>query len=59
MKKGAVVMIYSKPLTLEKPEGKATLVKRITKGEHPNAACDYWQVRFISDGFIADRFICP
>ncbi len=52
MKKGDLVKIYQDPITCKELEGEAKLIhKHLTK--------DFWRVKFISDGFVCDRFINP
>lgn len=43
MKKGDIVTIYENPLTKEKPEGRAKLVKKICD----DVDMEYWQVQFL------------
>ena len=54
MKRGDIVMIYDDPITKERPEGKARLMKRLNSSD-PNM--QQWQVRFLSDRVITERFI--
>lgn len=60
LKSGQTVEIFEDPITQQKPEGTATLMKlRNTVGEPGNF--DYmerWHVKF-SDGFKCDRWIQP
>ena len=53
MKKGHIVTIYEEPLKRIKPEGKAQLIERWIC-EHD---MEYWQVQFIEDGMITERWI--
>jgi len=48
-------MIYLDPITEKEKEGKAKLLKCIIsrKGE----ITEYWKVKFLSDGFVAERWI--
>jgi hypothetical protein len=52
--KGQVVMIYEDPVTELKPEGKARLIVREGVGRN---GLETWKVRFIDDGFTANRII--
>ena len=52
MKKGDTVMVYEDPLTEQKPEGEAVLLKR---QDFCLNGMERWQVRFVSDGFVCDR----
>lgn len=45
MKAGEVVMIYEDPLTMQKPEGKAKLIKRVRENE----SAELWTVAFLSE----------
>jgi len=45
------VTVYEKPATRENPEGRAVIL-----AAHDTP--DYFRVRFLDDGFEADRFIC-
>ena len=56
MIKGQIVMVYEDPNTKTKEEGKARLLGLICE-EASNDNLEYWKVRFLSDGFICDRFI--
>ncbi len=47
--KGNVITIYVDPITKQKPEGKAKLLKEVYKGR--------WEVKFISDDFVCERFV--
>jgi len=52
LKKGDIVKIYQDPITCKKLEGNAKLLKKhFTK--------NFWKVKFLSDGFICDRFVSP
>jgi len=53
--KGDIVMVYEDPVTEQKPEGKAELLKLIIPGTDQ----EYWKVRFIDDGTIVWRWIKP
>lgn len=53
MKKGDVVMVYHDPVTEQKPDGKAELLKLLfVQGE-----LEYWKVQFLDDGMVTPRFI--
>jgi len=54
MKKGDIVKIYVRPLSEEGFEGNAKLISFI-QDLHDNLK--YWNVKFISDGFITERAI--
>jgi len=55
MEVGDTVMIWQDPVTQETPEGEATLLyHHWTRGN-----TQYWQVRFVSDGYKCERFIHP
>ena len=54
MKSGDVVTIYEKPITKEQPEGEAVLIKKLS--EHRGK--EYWEIKFLLDDFICNRFIC-
>lgn len=47
------IMIYEDPLTCEKPEGNALLIKKIKEDRN----FQYWRVRFVVDGFCCVRKI--
>ena len=47
------MMIYEDPLTCEKPEGNALLIKKIKE----DGNFQYWRVRFVVDGFSCVRKI--
>ena len=51
--KNTVVKVYSDPISCEKLEGQAKLLKFIRAEEK----LEYWTVRFIKDGFKTDRLI--
>lgn len=54
--KGEIVTIYEDPITQQKFEGKAKLLKKIPS----NRDCEEmenWKVKFISDDFVAERLI--
>ena len=53
MKQGDVVMIYDDPITKKKREGNATLIEKLTE----DTSQEYWQVRFIDDGYVTGRWI--
>ncbi len=54
MKKGDIVKIYEDPHFCNNLEGEAKLLKNLNmKGLHQ----EYWEVRFLADGFICDRWI--
>lgn len=50
---GDVVTIYADPYTREREEGEAKLI-RLSRREDDG---ERWRVRFLSDGFVVDRFI--
>lgn len=54
MKKGEIATIFEDPITEQKEEGKARLIKKYRE-DHGQLEC--WKVKFLSDGFIADRNI--
>ena len=56
MKKGDVVMIYSDPITEKEKEGKAKLLECVSD-RSDSCATEYWEVKFLTDGFITHRFI--
>ena len=56
MKKGETVNIYEDPHTKERIEGKAKLLERI-KVPRFKGDTETWKVKFLSDGFICNRFI--
>ena len=59
MKQGDKVMIYSKPLTREEPEGEAILVKQL-EGYDGNQPLRRWKVKFTGEGEPeVYRFILP
>lgn len=47
MKKGDKVMIYEDPITEQKPEGVATLIKELSRDTGYGLSC--WEVRFDGD----------
>lgn len=53
MEKGQIIMIYQDPITQQKPEGEAKLLKL----EKDDPDQQYWKVRFLSDGFVTFRWI--
>lgn len=53
--KGQTVMIYEEPLTETKPEGKAKLIKLVSKENI--GGTETWEVKFLSDGFKTTRKI--
>ena len=55
MKKGDKVKIYEDPITEKKLEGEAVLIKQL-HGPREDGQ-NYWKVKFLSDGFVCDRFI--
>lgn len=55
MKTGQIVEIYNDPITRQKPQGKAKLLIKLI--DTHNDWLKYWRVKFLSDNFIADRFI--
>jgi hypothetical protein len=58
VRKGDIVMIYEDPITKEKPEGNATLIKKLfSTMEGTNWHTEYWQVRFINEEAIFERTI--
>lgn len=54
MKSGDTIVVYEDPLTKEKPEGKAVLLR---KNGTVGPEMERWMVRFEDDGFEAERFI--
>ncbi len=52
LKKGDIVKIYQDPVTCKRLEGDAKLLKK-------HFTVNFWKVKFISDGFICDRFVNP
>lgn len=54
MKKGDILEIFEDPITKIKSEGNAKLVKRL---ENFDQDMERWQVKFISDGAKAERWI--
>ena len=53
MKQGDIMVIYDDPITKQKPEGKAKLLKKIKSDFNQ----EYWKVEFLSDGFISGRWV--
>jgi len=53
MKKGDVVTIYDDPITKQKPEGQARLLKKL----HDNPGQEYWQVKLIKYNAVVERWI--
>lgn len=54
LKKGDIVNVYHDPFTCQNQEGSAKLLKDLqTRGFKQ----EYWEVEFLSDGFITDRWI--
>lgn len=54
MKKGDIVKVYHDPVSCESLEGPAKLLKDLgTKGFKQQ----YWEVGFLDDGFVTDRWI--
>ena len=56
MKKGDVVMIYIDPMTEKGKEGRAELLECVS-GRSDSCATEYWEVKFLTDGFVTHRFI--
>jgi len=54
MQKGDIVMIYEDPITEQKPEGKAKLLKLILGSTYE---LETWQVKFLNDGVVTARHI--
>jgi hypothetical protein len=54
MKEGDIVTIYLDPVTEKNPEGSARLLERLRDTRFTQ---EYWQVRFLSDCFVAARWI--
>lgn len=54
-KKGDVVMIYEDPLTKEKKEGEARLIKQIKFREQD--CSEFWKVEFLDDGLVTHRWL--
>lgn len=52
---GNIKMIYNDPTTEKKEEGRAKLLKCIISRKEEEE--EYWRVKFLSDDFIADRWI--
>jgi len=58
MKKGEVVTIHEDPITEEKPEGEAKLLKKIDEDHHAvRPRCEFWQVKFLDEKYKRLRFI--
>ncbi len=58
MEKGQKVTVYQDPMTEQKPEGEAILLRKL--GEDPpeaNPRLEAWWVRFLEDGFETNRLI--
>lgn len=56
MEKGKIVMVYEDPITKKVPEGEAKLIQPL--GSEADAfQAEYWQVEFLSDNFIASRWV--
>ncbi len=51
--KGSVVVIHEDPLTCERAEGKAQLIRLLRE----DRLTETWTVKFLSDGFVCDRRI--
>ena len=54
LKSGDIEMIYDDPITRKRPEGKARLMKKLIPSP---VGMEYWQVQFLSDRVITERFI--
>ena len=54
MKKGQRVNVFQDPITCKRLEGEAKLIQ---KHKTENWKQEYWRVKFLSDGFVCDRFI--
>jgi hypothetical protein len=53
LSKGQVVTIYEDPITQQRPEGKATLIKfHFAQWDQ-----EYWTVRFQEDGALTSRWV--
>ena len=59
MKKGDVVMVYSDPVTEQKPEGKAELLKFISDDGQLDEewSLQTWKVKFLDDEMVTTRTI--
>lgn len=57
LKKQLKVMVYQDPLTCQKPEGDAVLIKKMEYAREQENGIQNWKVRFISDGFVTERLI--
>jgi len=55
MRKGDIVQIYGDPITKQKPEGQAKLIKHIYYGENNLAKIERWKVKFLHDGYETER----
>jgi len=55
MRAGDKVKIYTDPLTEERVEGEAELLKDLNLGAE--GALEFWRVRFLDDGFEASRLV--
>lgn len=53
MNKKDIIMIYEDPITKQKPEGKAKLLKLTKAG----TSTERWKVRFLSDDFVTERMV--
>ncbi len=59
MKKGDIVTIYAQPLTHERPEGDARLIKRL-KVDGGIKDYSYWDVEFLNEpGIVYQRWAWP
>lgn len=58
---GDILTIYQDPITEKRAEGRAKLLSCIDPeaGGSSPGELQRWQVRFVSDGFITERFIRP
>ena len=58
LNKNEIVMIYEDPLTEQKEEGKAKLIRyQNDLGFYKGNTVEVWKVQFLSDGFYCDRRI--
>lgn len=55
MKPGDIVMIYEDPITQQKEEGRAKLIKQLFDSGDGQP---YWLVEFLEDNYRCQRFIC-
>lgn len=56
MENGNIITIYEDPVTMQKIEGKAKLLKQL----HCNdPSLEYWTVLFINDLAVVDRYVKP